>query len=79
VIRTCDTAEYHGPDLITSSHTSRVFSRGREVQPAYPCLSQLHRVDGRWRVGDTQYAIVAAPGHDQALAPGNLTGKGPQP
>ena len=65
--RHCIAAEYRGPDTIEATHETRILSGTRVIQPAYPVFSILQRIEGRWKITYSMYAITDAPVHSQAL------------
>jgi len=67
LVRHCVEAEFRTEDIVEATHESRLVAGERLIQRPYPVFSVLKRVDGVWRVASSQYAIVDAPGLNQAL------------
>ena len=59
--RCCTQAVFLAPDRVRAHHESRILSGTQIVLRPFPALTELHFVDGDWRVGDCQYAIADAP------------------
>lgn len=67
VVRNCLSAEFDGADRVKFSHETRMMNGMRLVQESFPCLSIVERIDGRWLLTSSSYAIVNAPQHVSAL------------
>ena len=59
--RRCTQAVFLAPDRVRAHHESRILSGTQIVLRPFPALTELHFVNGDWRVGDCQYAIADAP------------------
>ncbi|MEM9787188.1 MAG: hypothetical protein AAF801_11850 [Pseudomonadota bacterium] len=73
--RTCEAAEFHGPDRVEATHTSYVIRHGKELTPPYPVYSVLERIDGHWKVTRTDYALSDDLPQARALDPQGATNK----
>ena len=69
--RTCEAAEFHGPNRVEATHTSHVIANGHEVVPPYPVFSVLERVEGTWKITGSDYALSENDPQAQALYPKN--------
>lgn len=67
--RTCEAAEFHGPDRVEATHTSYVIADGKNVVPPYPVFSVLERLDGWWKITSSDYALIDELPQAQALHP----------
>lgn len=66
-VRTCLAAEFKDPDTIHMAHESRLLQGTRHLQKPYPVFSIVERVDGRWKVGRSEYAVIDSPDLSKAL------------
>lgn len=70
IVRTVVSAEFLDPNLIGSTHVSRLMkSDGTLFRAPYPTYSILRRTGGEWRIVSSTYAILDAPEHNSALSP----------
>ena len=65
--RYCTQATSPAPDRVNAHYVSRALAGSQLVYRPFPALTELHFVDGDWRVGNCQYAIADAPHLVQAL------------
>ena len=68
LVRRCMEAEFLDPETIDSTHESRVMAGPVQVQETFVVYSRQWIVDGRWRVGWSQYAITDAPAYIAVLS-----------
>lgn len=54
-------------DMFVSVHETRLYHGRRLVQEPFKTLSTFRRIDGRWRIVDSCYAISGSPDHERAL------------
>ena len=65
--RTCTQAVFRGPDRVNAHYESRALVGTQLLYRPFPALTELHFIDGDWRVGNCQYAIADAPDLIRAL------------
>lgn len=65
--RYCTQATSPAPDRVNAHYVSRPLVGSQLAYRPFPALTELHFVDGDWRVGNCQYAIADAPRLVQAL------------
>ena len=68
LVRRCMEAEFHDPVTIESTHETRVMSGAVQVQETYTVYSRQRLIDGRWKVGWSQYAITDVQAHIAVLS-----------
>lgn len=70
VVRTVVSAEFFAPDILGSTHVSRLMrANGELFRAPYPVYSIIRRVGEDWKIASTSYAILDAPEHNRALHP----------
>ncbi len=67
--RVCEAAEFHGPDRVEATHISYVIGDGKDLTPPYPVYSVLERLQGRWKITSSDYALSDDKPQAQALDP----------
>ncbi len=67
--RTCEAAAFDGPDRVTATHTSYVIANGEPVLPPYPVFSVLGRIDGFWKIMQSEYALRDDDPQAKAMSP----------
>jgi len=67
LVRYCVAAEFKGPDKIEATHISHLMNGTRQLAEPSAGFSLLHRIEGRWMVKGSQYAIADSIGHGRAL------------
>ena len=55
--RTCLAAEFDGPDMIKTTHETRLISGTTLVEEPFPVFCELVLRDGKWRVQKNEYAF----------------------
>ncbi len=67
MVRTVIEASFEGADKVQATHMTRILSHSRLVQEPYPAFSVIERIDGRWLIVLTAYAIQDSPKHSAIL------------
>lgn len=62
--RKCLSAESKSPDMIYTTHETRVLRDTTLVQPPFPVFSIAQLIDDDWKIVFSSYAIAEAPVHD---------------
>lgn len=69
-VRRCIVAEFLAPDLISTSHETRVMRGTELLYTPYPVHGQLKKIDGEWKIMGGSYAIRGADEIERALMSG---------
>ena len=72
LVRTCVEAAYKDDNTIEAVHETRLLSGTTIVQAAFPVMSTLRYIDGRWQVKGTTYAMPSDEDSNNSLL-GRLT------
>lgn len=67
LVRRCEAAEFRGPDRIEATHISHLISGTKHLQAPYPVFNVIERIDGQWRVTESDYAFDENGGQARAI------------
>ncbi len=65
--RRCIASEFIAPDLISTSHETRLMRGNELLHDPYPVHGRIKRIDGQWKIVDGSYAIRGVAGIENAL------------
>ncbi|PJI84957.1 hypothetical protein BC777_2951 [Yoonia maricola] len=68
MVRRCVVAEYKTPTRVEATHTSEVLKDGKRLSGPYPGFSVLEKIDDKWKVTASEYALEPNDGQAMAIA-----------
>lgn len=61
LVRRCVEAEFTAPDMMHTTYETRMLQGNRLIRDPFPVHSIARRIDGRWKVVSSSYAITDQP------------------
>ena len=67
LVRHCINAEYKDEDTVEATHEARVINGRELLQEPFPGFTILRRIDGKWGIVHSAYAIADSPRLNRAI------------